>query len=353
MQVKQTPNILRSFKGWPVVLAFLCLLATSSGCLFGSDCREDKDCKPGLFCDAGLCLPPSGDLLVFALLQLSSPITKVELSIQGTSHKLKKVISLNSQGEGWHGFAKKLPAAKGYTFVLKAYGLGEQLILSRERTHLRIWRQQTALLSFFSKEKKEATHTPMVRGIWASDIQVRPKESLFLKVYTEPAHQQKFTYFWNAAKGNFTPADHPKTVWVAPEKPGAYELFVSVRGPEGGARTLSSLVFVNAKPVPADTLPLRFNMAPVYVSLDASANSVKKGGKITLTLTAVDFEGNLLRYRWDDGGCGGLFQPIDQARTTWTAPTAIPNSKKCRLVAFIFDGVGGSSTSEKQIKITE
>ncbi|HEX8971354.1 hypothetical protein [Oryzihumus sp.] len=82
---------------------------------------------------------------------------------------------------------------------------------------------------------------------------------------------------------------------------------------------------------------------PVIASLTASAVLVTPGSAVNVAVGATDPDGNAMTYAWSDN-CGGSFNPVAAAASTWTAPATVPTNA-CQLSIKVADAVNNTSVT--------
>lgn len=342
-----------------ILLCMLCffvwIAVGLSGCLYGADCRSMSDCKEGWVCSGGLCQQPRGKMFLYALLRSSRQIQKVQVLVDGPLIEYPVWTHLSLQRGAWIGELRGLPAGKRNRFLLRAFNKNKDMIFEKSFPNISILSDSTGWVGFWSHPTKNNTidlKAPRIRGLWLSDMSVKPSQNIQLRLLLDKGRSSSaLQYSWSGTGGSFSHGRYLNATWFAAKDLGFYELHALIRSASGAQAALGFSVKVSKSTKDNESIEVRPNMWPSLVSLYSSKVKLKSGESSILTVKAFDLEGHLLRYVWSDGGCGGSFFPTESAQTKWTSPANSPPSGKCRLVTIVYDGRGGSVTRSLWIEV--
>ncbi len=141
-----------------------------------------------------------------------------------------------------------------------------------------------------------------------------------------------------SADGGSISGEGPEWEWTAPDEPGYYTLTVVVTDPSGSSDTSRSSVQVE------EGIP---NRPPLITSLVSSRTSLPAGESCTLTVTAMDADGDILTYSYSasDGTIEGEGDVVE-----YTAPE---ETGSVRITATVRDGRGGEDTEDITLDIRD
>ena len=111
-------------------------------------------------------------------------------------------------------------------------------------------------------------------------------------------------YKWSASGGGFG-GSGANNIWQAPAQQGSYEITLTVDDGKGNTAKARTSVMVSD------------NRAPIITSLRSDPANVNLGGHATITCSAQDPEGDIVRYSWNpaEGSISGSGNKV-----TWNAP---------------------------------
>lgn len=350
------------------LLGAMLLLWNSSGCLYGTECREDLDCGIGQ-CFGGKCFIPKGQAKLFATLRHSKPIKRVTLSASSPKHSIKLVQNLSNEEGFWHGLLSEIPSNIKHEFTLKAYDESDALILQQTISDVVMRVGRVGLVGYVLQSKDVVpafaplTKLPSILGFWTDEITVAPGGSAKWHIVPKPG-QTDVNYFWEGTAGQFSPANQTSTTWLAPREPGRQRIHIMLRNKQNQLTAFTFETSVKEFPGAISDrrlsnrggeayTPALINTWPSIVSLKTSLKEIGPKGSIVLTAVAIDREGHLLDYRWDNKNCEGSFTPIRANETKWTAPPNAPNSGVCKLQVDVSDGRGGITQRVVKIAVYE
>ncbi len=141
------------------------------------------------------------------------------------------------------------------------------------------------------------------------------------------------TYKWSATGGGFGGSGANNT-WQAPSQPGSYEITLTVEDGKGGSAQAKTSIAVSS------------NRAPAITSLTSDAANVLPGGSTTITCTANDPDGDILRYSWNasDGAISGSGNKI-----SWVSPN---KTGDFGITCVVSDGKGGEARQTVVVKVS-
>ncbi|MFC2008932.1 PKD domain-containing protein [Chloroflexota bacterium] len=134
-------------------------------------------------------------------------------------------------------------------------------------------------------------------------------------------------YMWAATGGSFDSVEGAKAVWRAPEMTGSFGVTLTVTDGKGGTATAQQ------------TFSVIQNEAPVIDSVSADPPSVGSGGRLRVSASAEDPDGDSLMYKWEADG--GTLTGVGSS-VTWVAPEVGPGEKTNYTITLTADdGRGG------------
>jgi len=150
----------------------------------------------------------------------------------------------------------------------------------------------------------EPNNLPVISKLQAEKGQVLPSGKSMVTCAASDTDGDSLSYAWTATGGDFSGAGSAVT-WTAPDRPGTYDITVTVTDSRGGEAS---------EQLGIDVLT---NNAPVIEKLSAEPSVVVRGENVIIECIASDADGDPLTYEWStvEGNISG-----QGATVTWTAP---------------------------------
>jgi len=189
-----------------------------------------------------------------------------------------------------------------------------------------------ALFGCGQPQSTSGSKAPIIMSLTAMQNQTTPGGTVIIESKVVDPDNNPITYKWSATGGSFG-GSGANNIWQAPSQNGVYEITLTVENGKGG--------FAQAK-VP---ITVTSNRPPAIVSLTADPQNVVLGGSTTLTCTANDPDGDILRYSWiaSEGGLNGSGNKV-----SWVAPS---KSGDFGITCVVADGKGGEARQEVVVKV--
>jgi len=144
-------------------------------------------------------------------------------------------------------------------------------------------------------------------------------------------------YMWAATGGSFDSVEGSKAVWRSPEMTGSFGVTLTVTDGKGGTATAQQ------------TFTVIENDAPVIRGLTADPTAVASGGRLTVSGSAEDPDGDSLAYSWEADG--GTITGVGNS-VTWVAPDVSPGEKTDYVITLIVDdGRGGYDVDSVDVSV--
>lgn len=181
---------------------------------------------------------------------------------------------------------------------------------------------------------------PTVSGITLSPAgsTVAKNGTVTLNCAASDANGDSLSYKWTATGGSLGSIDGSSTVWVAPELTGSFTVTVTVTDGKGGSTTAQQTFTVVA------------NAAPAISSLTGTPTSTTANGKIAVSASVSDTDGDTIAYRWTADG--GTITGVG-ANVTWQAPDVKPGEKTDFVITLnVDDGRGGADVETVHLTVT-
>lgn len=323
----------------PRVLLLAAVLALA---LSGAGCRS-----------RGAAEVDSGEVhltLTFDATSVTSGAPEAWIHLQGTT----------ASGDPWDSWSRAAPDAGGYTAAISrlptgSYAVGARLFATPAAdpaladpdlvsadvpvTVLARTSQSVVLLLQLSarrgtKPPPPANTPPTVYAIVATPTLVDSADPMAVVSLSasasDPDVGDKLTYAWTAVDaitttisvGSFKNKSAQSTRWTPPSCWQGTVRFTATAIDLAGARgSLSTTVKVAALSASGTVgVTVGVNRAPDVAPIDAARAQLEPLGATTLAAIARDPDGDLLSFAWSDGGCGGSFDALGAASTTWHAP---------------------------------
>lgn len=232
-----------------------------------------------------------------------------------------------------------------YTFRAAAVALdGETVLFSGETTGTVAPRETLAValvLQQVTPPQPFSNVAPRITGLVSSIAMPRPGQPVTLAVTaSDPDDAAALAYAWElscpgrpTATSTFSPQGGATTTLVSPCV-GPATVACRVTDPRGTTSSAS--------------LSLTYDSSPVITSIDPAAPQVVAGADVTITVTAVDPEGDALGYAWTSD-CGAALTGGDTATAVFHAPPDVRGT--CLLTVEVADPYGATATQAVPVSL--
>ena len=278
----------------------------------------------------------------------ANSIAKIEVSIKASDITPNINAPLKKVANGWQGLIEMIPSGQDRLFTAMAYNGDGVLLYAGKAEKVEILSGKTSAVFIVLQQQtppKPFDNTvPSIDSLTASSMVVGPQEEVELRA---SAHDEdkgdSISYSWTAQGGTLNSSNTASVKWTSPSDMGEYRLTVTVSDSKGASIAVSVNITVK-KDTGSAMIEASFNTWPQVSSVYAFPGRVKEGGKIALSVFALDSDNDKLQYKWnDDGGeCTGNFNSESTSDVVWTAPSKIPSNNRCKLTVVVTDGKGGT-----------
>ncbi|MCY1017672.1 Kelch repeat-containing protein [Pyxidicoccus sp. MSG2] len=258
----------------------------------------------------------------------------------------------------WGGTLYQVPTGTNRTFTAEAFNAAGVLRYRGQATGVTITAGETAVVAI-TLQSIDTTPAfdntvPCIDSLVASSSTVLPGGSITLKATAhDPDVNDTLTYAWTATGGGFGSTGTTTTTWTAPQTSGAFILTLTVTDSRGASASIN--VSVNVISTDGGTagnasVGVSFNTSPTVRGITVSRSPVPVGQSTTVTVDAVDGDGDTLSYQWT-AACTGTFTGANTSSASFT-PTALPTGDpcgNCPLTVAVTDPKGGRSQGTLRI----
>lgn len=277
-------------------------------------------------------------------------VTRVTVTLTATGVPASTITLVQDTG-GWRGTFHQVPAGTGRTFTAEAFDSQGALRYRGVAEGVTIVAGETAIVAITLQSLATATPfdntVPCIDSMVASSSVVLPGGSIVLRA---TAHDKDvndtIAYTWSASGGTFTTAGAATTTWTAPQVSGEFSLTLTVTDSRGAATSLR----IDVRTVSTDgganaggaTVNVAFNMSPLVRGITVTRSPVPVGQNTTVTVDAVDADGDALTYQWSTV-CAGTWTQSTSVSASFT-PSAVPTGDpcgNCALNVTVADAKGG------------
>ena len=173
---------------------------------------------------------------------------------------------------------------------------------------------------------------PVISSLTSAQTNVLPLGIVEIQCVASDADGDTITYKWSTTGGSFT-GTGPTVSWVAPQYYGDYDVTVTVEDGKGNV-TQATI-----------TLSVVSNRDPEILSLVANPVTVLPQGRLMITCTASDPDGDVLSYSWkvSDGSITGVGNTV-----TWVAPD---REGTFTITVTVDDGEGGKDVRDVSVTV--
>lgn len=249
----------------------------------------------------------------------------------------------------WSGTLHQIPAGADRTFTAEAFDATGALRYRGQALGVSILAGETAIVAITLQSLDAPppfdNAVPIIDSLVASASRVLPGGNIALRATAhDPDELDTLTYSWAATGGAFTTAGAAIMTWTAPQAPGVYGLTLTVTDSRGAAASIRldiTVVAVDSEQGSA-TINVSFNTSPMVRRIIVARSPMPVGQSTTVTVDAVDGDGDALTYQWT-AACAGTWTDADSSSAAFTpseAPTGAPCGS-CPLTVVVTDGHGG------------
>ncbi|WP_163863891.1 Kelch repeat-containing protein [Myxococcus eversor] len=277
-------------------------------------------------------------------------VTRVTVTLTATGVPASTVALVQDAG-AWRGTFHQIPAGTARTFTAEAFDSQGALRYRGVAEGVTVVAGETAVVAITLQSLSTGTPfdntVPCIDSLVASSSVVLPGGSIVLRA---TAHDKDvtdtFSYAWSATGGTFTTTGTSTTTWTAPQVSGEFALTLTVTDSRGAATSLR----IDVRTMSTDggpnsggaTVSVAFNMAPTVRGITVTRSPVPVGQSTTVTVDAVDADGDVLTYQWSTV-CAGAWTQATSLSASFT-PSAVPSGDpcgNCALNVTVSDAKGG------------
>ncbi|MFY2562204.1 kelch repeat-containing protein [Corallococcus terminator] len=277
-------------------------------------------------------------------------VTRVTVTLTATGVPASTVALVQDAG-AWRGTFHQIPAGTARTFTAEAFDSQGALRYRGVAEGVTIVAGATAVVAITLQSLSTGTPfdntVPCIDSLVASSSIVLPGGDIVLRA---TAHDKDvtdtFSYAWSATGGVFTTTGTSTTTWTAPQVSGEFALTLTVTDSRGAATSLR----IDVRTMSTDGGPnsggasvsVAFNMAPTVRGITVTRSPVPVGQSTTVTVDAVDADGDALTYQWATV-CAGAWTQATSLSASFT-PSAVPSGDpcgNCALNVTVSDAKGG------------
>ncbi|MFP2960314.1 kelch repeat-containing protein [Myxococcus sp. 1LA] len=276
-------------------------------------------------------------------------VTRVTVTLSATGVPTATTTLALSNGT-WSGSLYQVPAGTNRTFTAEAFNAEGALRYRGQATGVTIVSGEAAVVAV-TLQSLDTTPpfdntVPCIDSLVASASTVLPGGSITLRATAhDPDVSDTFAYAWSAEAGTFTSTGTATTTWTAPQASGAYVLTLTVTDSRGASASINlsvNVIGMDGGTAGSANVTVSFNTSPSVRGMIVSRSPVPVGQSTTVTVDAVDGDGDALSYQWT-AACAGTWTAVNTASATFT-PTALPAGDpcgNCPLTVAVTDPNGG------------
>ncbi|WP_426735675.1 kelch repeat-containing protein [Myxococcus faecalis] len=277
-------------------------------------------------------------------------VTRVTVTLTATGVPASTVV-LTQEAGAWRGTFHQVPVGSARTFTAEAFDSQGALRYRGVAEGVTIVAGETAVVAITLQSLSSGTPfentVPCIDSLIASASVVMPGGSIVLRATAHDKDtQDTISYAWSATGGSFTTTGTATTTWTAPQAAGEFALTLTVTDSRGAATSLRidvrTLSTDGGAGMGSANVTVSFNMAPTVRGITVTRSPVPVGQGTTVTVDAVDADGDALSYQWSTS-CAGAWTQATSAAATFT-PSAVPAGDpcgNCALNVTVSDAHGG------------
>ncbi|MCP3059556.1 kelch-like protein [Myxococcus sp. K38C18041901] len=277
-------------------------------------------------------------------------VTRVTVTLTATGVPASTVV-LTQEAGAWRGTFHQVPVGNSRTFTAEAFDSQGALRYRGVAEGVTIVAGETAVVAITLQSLSSGTPfentVPCIDSLIASASVVMPGGSIVLRATAHDKDtQDTISYAWSATGGAFTTTGTATTTWTAPQVAGEFALTLTVTDSRGAATSLRidvrTLSTDGGAGMGSANVTVSFNMAPTVRGITVTRSPVPVGQGTTVTVDAVDADGDALSYQWSTT-CAGAWTQATSAAATFT-PSAVPAGDpcgNCALNVTVSDAHGG------------
>lgn len=271
-------------------------------------------------------------------------VTGVRVSVTGEGISTPITSELSKVGSAWQGTIASIPAGTGRIFAASAYNASGTVlyqgssaptsIASGAKVSVALTLQQVTPTPPYQNEP------PVIDSVVVSSSTVRPGATLTLAASAHDPNGDALSYSWTAPAGTFSSPAANTTSWTAPTTEGVQRLRLEVTDAKGTSVSVSFDIGVQSDGASGGAdVSIGFNTWPEVRSMAGTPSTLTLNGTVSLSVTAVDADGDTLSYGWSTG-CTGSLTNAATASPSFTL-TALPSTGRCSFAVTVSDGRGG------------
>jgi hypothetical protein len=244
----------------------------------------------------------------------------------------------------WQGTVSNIPAGTERVIEGFAYDAASVLIYRGSTGPLSIGSGSTVSANLMLQQVNPTppyqNEAPRIESVVVSTNRVPPGGSLTLTATAQDPNGDALSYAWTASAGTFSAPASATTSWTAPATEGVQRLVLQVTDARGTSTSVSLDVSVQRDGATGDAqVTIGFNTWPEIRTMQGTPTSLTAGGTTSLSVSAVDADGDALSASWATD-CRGTFANPMTFTPTFTLET-MPTTGRCAFRVTLSDGKGG------------
>ncbi|MFP2912607.1 PKD domain-containing protein, partial [Pyxidicoccus sp. 3LFB2] len=278
-------------------------------------------------------------------------VTRVTVTLTATGVPASTTTLTLANGS-WSGALYQVPAGTQRTFTAEAFNAEGALRYRGQATGVTIVAGETAVVAITLQSINTTpafdNTVPCIDSLVASASTVLPGGSITLRATAhDPDVNDTFTHAWTATGGSYATTGTATTQWTAPQTSGTYSLTLTVTDSRGASASINvsvNVISTDGGTAGSASVGVSFNTSPTVRGITVSRSPVPVGQSTTVTVDAVDGDGNTLSYQWT-AACAGTWTQATSPSASFT-PSALPAGDpcgNCPLTVAVTDTHGGRS----------
>ncbi len=276
-------------------------------------------------------------------------VTRVTVTLTATGVPASTTTLTLANGS-WSGTLYQVPAGSNRTFTAEAFNAEGALRYRGQATGVSIVAGETAVVAITLQSINTTpafdNTVPCIDSLVASASTVLPGGSLNLRATAhDPDVNDTFTFTWSSSGGTYASTGSATTTWTAPQTSGTYALTLTVTDSRGASASINisvNVISTDGGTAGSASVGVSFNTSPTVRGITVSRSPVPVGQGTTVSVDAVDGDGDTLAYQWT-AACAGTWTQATSPNATFT-PSAVPAGDpcgNCPLTVAVTDAKGG------------
>jgi hypothetical protein len=262
-------------------------------------------------------------------------------------------VSLVLSNGVWSGTFLGVPQGTDRTFLAEAFDATSALRYRGQATGVTVTEGVTTLVAMTLQSvgsgEEFVNSAPCIDQFVVPSLQVFVGESVSLTPAAhDPDPSDTLSYAWTASGGTFSSTTTASTTWTAPQTAGTYVVTWTVTDSRGAIANISASIRVvdpNGPGLGSVQVTVGFTTSPHVQRIVNSRSPVPLGQPVSVTVSAVDDDGDALSYQWTSS-CEGSWADSTSRTATFTPSAAPPpgqNCNNCALTVTVTDSQGASN----------